>query len=117
MKKLYQLLGTIDDNATKAFIELQKSQLKVRKSVSDWIKLHRLKELPPNIQKEMNIKCANIAKYVQKPLYLFLKLLKKNISFQTTTRTRKITRIFGQIQRTHAKGSTTYTQHGNNIET
>jgi sister chromatid cohesion protein PDS5 len=68
MKKLYQLLGTIDDNATKAFIELQKSQLKVRKSVSDWIKLHRLKELPPNIQKEMNIKCANIAKQLPEPV-------------------------------------------------
>lgn len=27
MKKLYHLLGTIDENATKAFIELQKHQL------------------------------------------------------------------------------------------
>ncbi|CAG2064645.1 unnamed protein product, partial [Timema podura] len=30
MKKLYHLLGTIDDNATKAFIELQKHQLALR---------------------------------------------------------------------------------------
>lgn len=62
MKKLYQLLGTIDDNAIKAFIELQKNQLKVRKSVSDWIKLHRAKELTPKIQKEMNIMCQAISK-------------------------------------------------------
>lgn len=62
MKKLYQLLGTIDDNATKAFIELQKNQLKVRKSVSDWIKLHRAKELSPKIQKELNIMCQAISK-------------------------------------------------------
>lgn len=27
MKKLYHLLGTIDDHATKAFLELQKHQL------------------------------------------------------------------------------------------
>lgn len=27
MKKLYYLLGTVDENATKAFIELQKLQL------------------------------------------------------------------------------------------
>lgn len=27
MKKLYHLLGTIDDHATKAFVELQKHQL------------------------------------------------------------------------------------------
>lgn len=62
MKKLYQLLGTIDDNAIKAFIELQKNQLKVRKSVSDWVKLHRSKELTPKIQKEMNIMCQSISK-------------------------------------------------------
>lgn len=62
MKKLYRLLGTIDDNATKAFIELQKNQLKVRKIVSDWIKLHRYKEWPPKLQKEMTAKCAAISK-------------------------------------------------------
>ncbi|ETN63105.1 androgen induced inhibitor of proliferation (as3) / pds5 [Anopheles darlingi] len=68
MKKLYQLLGTIDDNATKAFIELQKNQLKVRRSVADWIKLHRLKELTPTLQKELNVKCSNIAKQLPDPI-------------------------------------------------
>uniref|UniRef100_A0AAG5DIG4 Uncharacterized protein n=1 Tax=Anopheles atroparvus TaxID=41427 RepID=A0AAG5DIG4_ANOAO len=68
MKKLYQLLGTIDDNATKAFIELQKNQLKVRRSVADWIKLHRLKELTPALQKELTVKCANIAKQLPDPV-------------------------------------------------
>lgn len=62
MKKLYQLLGTIDDNAIKAFIELQKNQLKVRKSVSDWVKLHRSKEVTPKISKEMNVMCQSISK-------------------------------------------------------
>ncbi|GLV36490.1 precocious dissociation of sisters 5 [Carabus blaptoides fortunei] len=41
MKKLYHLLGTIDDHATKAFIELQKNQMCVRRYVSDWLELHR----------------------------------------------------------------------------
>ncbi|XP_053680344.1 sister chromatid cohesion protein PDS5 homolog B [Anopheles nili] len=68
MKKLYQLLGTIDDNATKAFIELQKNQLKVRRSVADWIKLHRLKDLSAAVQKEMNVKCTNIAKQLPDPI-------------------------------------------------
>uniref|UniRef100_A0A336L3C1 CSON002650 protein n=1 Tax=Culicoides sonorensis TaxID=179676 RepID=A0A336L3C1_CULSO len=68
MKRLYQLLGTCDDNATKAFIELQKNQLKVRKSVSDWIKLHRIKDITPAVQKEMNIKCTAIAKQLPEPV-------------------------------------------------
>ena len=68
MKKLYQLLGTIDENATKAFIELQKNQLKVRRSVADWIKLHKVKEITPTIQKDMNVKCANIAKQLPEPV-------------------------------------------------
>lgn len=62
MKKLYRLLGTIDDNATKAFIELQKNQLKVRKSVSDWIKLHRIKDPQAKVLKEISTKCAAISK-------------------------------------------------------
>lgn len=68
MKKLYQLLGTIDDNAIKAFIELQKNQLKVRKSVSDWIKLHRARDITPKIQKEMNIMCQTISKQLPDPV-------------------------------------------------
>ncbi|CAD7088985.1 unnamed protein product [Hermetia illucens] len=68
MKKLYQLLGTIDENATKAFIELQKNQLKVRKMVSDWIKLHRSKDITSKIQKEMNTKCVMISKQLPDPI-------------------------------------------------
>lgn len=39
MKKLYHLSGTIDDNATKAFVELQKHQLAVRRAVQDWLEI------------------------------------------------------------------------------
>lgn len=68
MKRLYQLLGTIDDNATKAFIELQKNQLKVRKAVSDWIKLHRAKDSNAQTQKEITVKCVAIAKQLPEPV-------------------------------------------------
>uniref|UniRef100_A0A182WRD3 Sister chromatid cohesion protein PDS5 n=1 Tax=Anopheles quadriannulatus TaxID=34691 RepID=A0A182WRD3_ANOQN len=82
MKKLYQLLGTIDDNATKAFIELQKNQLKVRRSVADWIKLHRLKDLTPTVLKEMNVKCTNIAKQLPDPVKAQELLLKFSVQMR-----------------------------------
>lgn len=62
MKKLYRLLGTIDNNATKAFIELQRNQQKARKTVADWVKLHRIKDPSPAVQKEMSTKCMVISK-------------------------------------------------------
>lgn len=39
MKKLYHLLGTVDEHATKAFMELQKNQLCVRKLVMSLLRL------------------------------------------------------------------------------
>lgn len=62
MKNLYQLFGTIDGKATAAFIKLQKNQLEVRKNVSEWVKLHRAKELTPKLQREINIMCETISK-------------------------------------------------------
>ncbi|KAK7077880.1 Sister chromatid cohesion protein PDS5 A [Halocaridina rubra] len=41
MKKLFYLYATIDDNASKAFIELQKYQQIVRKNVAELVELHR----------------------------------------------------------------------------
>lgn len=68
MKRLFQLLSTIDENATKAFIEVQKNQLRVRKIVSEWIRLHKGKQLTPAIQKEINHRCANISKQLPEPV-------------------------------------------------
>lgn len=62
MKSLYQLFGTTDEKAIEVFIEIQKNQFKLRKNVSDWVKLHRAKELTPKLQKEMNIMCETISK-------------------------------------------------------
>lgn len=56
MKALYKLLATLDDNAMKAFVELQKNQMKMRKTVTDWVKMHRVKELTADIQKDLNRK-------------------------------------------------------------
>jgi len=64
MKKLYHLLGDLDANATKAFVELQKNQMKTRNTVSDWIKLHHSKEFTPRVVSQLSAKQANIAKWV-----------------------------------------------------
>ncbi|EDW47482.1 sister chromatid cohesion protein PDS5 homolog B [Drosophila sechellia] len=68
MKKLYHLLGDLDANATKAFVELQKNQMKTRNTVSDWIKLHHSKEFTPRVLSQLSAKQANIAKLLPDPL-------------------------------------------------
>lgn len=58
MKALYKLFATIDDHAMKAFVELQKNQMKMRKTVMDWIKLHKIKdsiEIQKEVTKKMNV--------------------------------------------------------------
>ncbi|XP_013182149.1 PREDICTED: sister chromatid cohesion protein PDS5 homolog B [Papilio xuthus] len=60
MKKLYYLMSNVDDNATKAFIELQKHQLAVRRTVAEWVDLHR-KPPTPTVQKEMIAKVLHIS--------------------------------------------------------
>ncbi|XP_028176870.1 sister chromatid cohesion protein PDS5 homolog B-B isoform X2 [Ostrinia furnacalis] len=60
MKKLYYLMSNVDDNATKAFIELQKHQLAVRRTVAEWIELHR-KPPTPAVQKKMISKVLHIS--------------------------------------------------------
>ncbi|XP_037953062.1 sister chromatid cohesion protein PDS5 homolog B-B [Teleopsis dalmanni] len=68
MKKLYHLLGNLDDHATKAFIELQKNQMKTRKTVSDWVKLHQTKDITPKLQNQLNVKQAIICKLLPDPI-------------------------------------------------
>ncbi|ALC42216.1 pds5 [Drosophila busckii] len=68
MKKLYHLLGDLDTNATKAFVELQKNQMKTRHTVSDWIKLHHSKEFTPRVLSQLIAKQATIAKLLPDPL-------------------------------------------------
>lgn len=60
MKKLYYLMSNVDDNATKAFIELQKHQLAVRRTVAEWVELHR-KPPTPAVQKELIAKVLHIS--------------------------------------------------------
>uniref|UniRef100_A0A0A1XF21 Sister chromatid cohesion protein PDS5 homolog B-B n=2 Tax=Zeugodacus cucurbitae TaxID=28588 RepID=A0A0A1XF21_ZEUCU len=68
MKKLYLLFGTLDDNAMKAFMEIQKNQMKTRKTVSDWVKMHHTKELTQKMQNQLNVKQAIICKLLPDPL-------------------------------------------------
>ncbi|XP_062127886.1 LOW QUALITY PROTEIN: sister chromatid cohesion protein PDS5 homolog B [Drosophila sulfurigaster albostrigata] len=68
MKKLYHLLSDLDTNATKAFVELQKNQMKSRHTVSDWIKLHHSKEFTPRVLSQLAAKQSTIAKLLPEPL-------------------------------------------------
>ncbi|XP_067006125.2 sister chromatid cohesion protein PDS5 homolog B-A [Anabrus simplex] len=67
MKKLYHLLGTIDDHATKAFIELQKHQLAVRRSVAEWLELHRK---PAYVERDREIaaKVQVLSRFLPEPV-------------------------------------------------
>lgn len=76
MKKLFKLLGTIDENATKAFMELQRNQLKVRKLVAEWIKLHRVKAPDAKVLQEISGKLGLISKQLPDPLKAMEYLLK-----------------------------------------
>ncbi|KAL1497514.1 hypothetical protein ABEB36_008461 [Hypothenemus hampei] len=70
MKKLYHLLGTVDEHATKAFMELQKNQLCVRKLVLEWLDLHRKLASGPNleIQKEIANKVQALSRCLPEPV-------------------------------------------------
>lgn len=66
MKKLYHLLGTVDEHATKAFMELQKNQLMVRKLVLEWLDLHR-RNLA-EVQKEIAVKINALSRCLPEPV-------------------------------------------------
>lgn len=71
MKKLYHLLGTVDEHATKAFMELQKNQLCVRKLVLEWLELHRKAIVNPNqpeIQREISNKLQALSRCLPEPV-------------------------------------------------
>lgn len=68
MKKLYHLLGTVDENASKAFMELQKNQLCVRKLVLEWLELHRKGVNTTDQQKEMVAKIQTLSKCLPEPV-------------------------------------------------
>lgn len=68
MKKLYHLLGTVDDHATKAFMELQKNQLCVRKLVLEWLELHRRSVHTSELQKEMALKIQALSRCLPEPV-------------------------------------------------
>ncbi|XP_011506511.1 PREDICTED: sister chromatid cohesion protein PDS5 homolog B-B isoform X1 [Ceratosolen solmsi marchali] len=66
MKKLYHLLGTIDDHASKAFVELQKHQLAVRRSVAEWIDI--IKRTESGNSAELSQKILQISRFLPDPM-------------------------------------------------
>ncbi|XP_065343965.1 sister chromatid cohesion protein PDS5 homolog A [Cloeon dipterum] len=67
MKKLYYLLGTVDENATKAFIELQKLQLSIRKLVSEVLELQN-RAPDDERDKDLNAKIVQLSKHLPEPV-------------------------------------------------
>ncbi|XP_011866595.1 PREDICTED: sister chromatid cohesion protein PDS5 homolog B-B isoform X1 [Vollenhovia emeryi] len=64
MKKLYHLLGTIDDHASKAFVELQKHQLAVRRAVVEWLDIVK----KPDAKNELMTKIHQISRFLPDPM-------------------------------------------------
>ncbi|XP_074036685.1 cohesin associated factor B pds5 [Leptinotarsa decemlineata] len=68
MKKLYHLLGTVDEHATKAFMELQKNQLCVRKLVLEFLEVHRRVSNNPELLKELSLKVQALSRCLPEPV-------------------------------------------------
>lgn len=62
------LPGTVDEHATKAFMELQKNQLCVRKLVLEWLELHRRHAGNPEVQKELSAKVRTLSRCLPEPV-------------------------------------------------
>jgi len=67
MKKLFLLFTTIDENASKAFIEIQKNQMQVRRSVSELISLQK-KPHSDERSKAIALKNNSISKFLPDPI-------------------------------------------------
>merc|ERR1719319_102196 len=81
MKKLYLLFATIDENASKAFIEVQKHQMQVRKACGEMIGLHRLKQSDER-DRTIAMKIHSIAKFLPDSVKVmeFIKKLSQHMS-------------------------------------
>ena len=67
MKKLFLLFASIDENASKAFIEIQKHQMNVRKAVNELVGLHRLAQSEDR-DKTITLRIHTIAKHLPEPV-------------------------------------------------
>uniref|UniRef100_A0A2P2I100 Androgen-induced proliferation inhibitor n=1 Tax=Hirondellea gigas TaxID=1518452 RepID=A0A2P2I100_9CRUS len=65
MMKLLQMFSSIDENATKAFIELQRNQVAVRRSVLELVELQRRSSVE---EKELAAKLSAVARFLPDPL-------------------------------------------------
>ncbi|KAJ8965318.1 hypothetical protein NQ317_012847 [Molorchus minor] len=65
----YYMAGIEDhEHATKAFMELQKNQLCVRKLVLEWLELHRRPNQTTELQKEMTLKVQALSRCLPEPV-------------------------------------------------
>lgn len=80
MKKLLLLFASIDENASKAFIEVQKSQFLVRKCVAELIALHRI-EKSDKRDRDIQVQLQATSKHLPEPVRAmeFLKKLSNHM--------------------------------------
>uniref|UniRef100_A0A0K2UC00 Sister chromatid cohesion protein PDS5 homolog BAlike [Bombus terrestris] n=1 Tax=Lepeophtheirus salmonis TaxID=72036 RepID=A0A0K2UC00_LEPSM len=80
MKKLFLLFSTIDENASKAFIEIQKHQMNVRKGMQEFISFHRL-PLSEKRSRDLAHRVLVISRYLPEPLKAqeFIKKLSQHL--------------------------------------
>ena len=85
MKKLFLLFATIDENASKAFIEVQKHQMQVRKAVHELVGLHRLPQSDDR-DKTITLRIHTISKSLPDPVKVmeFIKKLSQHMSSDET---------------------------------
>jgi sister-chromatid-cohesion protein PDS5 len=82
MKKLFLLFSTIDDNASKSFIEMQKNQQQVRKCVAELVVLHKQPRTDAEaLQKEIAVKIYATSKFLPDPVKAteFIRKLSQNL--------------------------------------
>ena len=84
MKKLFMLFSSIDENACKAFIEIQKHQLHVRKAVTELLPLYRQTKTEKR-DKEIQVKIHSLSKFLPEPMKSqeFLKKLSNQLMTNT----------------------------------
>ncbi|ODN02505.1 Sister chromatid cohesion protein PDS5 B-B [Orchesella cincta] len=68
MVKLFWLYATIDENSSKAFIEIQKNLLIMRTHVSELLKLIRDHKNIPDYSTKLNLRINSIAKFFTEPV-------------------------------------------------
>jgi len=68
MLKLLYLYGTIDEHASKAFVELQKNLILVRRHVTDYLTCIKTFELKSDAERQLSLRISQLTKFLPDPV-------------------------------------------------